>query len=67
MQEYRIGEIMITAKEFYERDGFECYDNCSHADCCIVVNADGNDKKELRKEFQESNIGFRCPIMLGLE
>lgn len=55
-----------TAKEFYEEYGFACYDNCSHSGGCIVLNADGEDKKELRKEFQEQNINFRCPIMLGI-
>lgn len=58
---------MKTAKEYLEEEGFECYDTCSHADGCIVVNADGEDKKKLRKEFQEPNINLRCPITLGVE
>lgn len=55
---------MKTAKEYLEEEGFECYDACSHADGCIVVNVDDDDKKELRKEFKYPNLHLRCPITL---
>lgn len=55
---------MKTAKEFYKDKEQDCFNVCSHADGCVVINADADDKKELRKEYKFS-IYFRCPIIIG--
>lgn len=54
---------MKTAHDYHKEHGDDCYDVCSHAEGCIVLNADKEDIKELKKEYK-TEILLRCPILL---